>query len=239
MDSVELASILTLGLAESNIVLPPGAIPKYEAYYRFLVEQGQNMNLTSISGAEDVARLHFLDCITLLGAYDFRGASLIDVGSGAGFPGVPLKIAEPSLDLTLLDSTEKRVSFMSQLCELLGTDAACIHARAEDAGREPKMRERFDIAVSRAVALLNVLCEFCLPFVRPGGVFLSMKSAGCDEEIDSARAAVSDLGAEVQEYFDYTIPGTEIKRRVVVIRKVSPTPDLYPRRFAKIKRAPL
>jgi len=239
LESGELAPILTQGLTKLDIAAPPEAIAAFEAYYDLLEERGQSVNLTSISGAEDVARLHFLDCIALLNAYDFKGSRVIDVGSGAGFPGAPLKITEPSLDLTLLDSTGKRVSFLSELCLVLEMDALCIHARAEDAGREPGKREAYDIAVSRAVAQLNVLCELCLPFVRLGGVFISMKGADCDEEIESARNAVKVLGAEIRECYDYIIPGTEIKHRAVVIRKISPTPDMYPRRFNRIKKRPL
>ena len=239
MENKELTSIITQGLAELSIALPHGALDAFEIYYDFLEERSRSFNLTSISGVVDVARLHFLDCIALLNSYDFKASRVIDIGSGAGFPGIPLKIVEPSLDLTLLDSTGKRISFLSELCLLLETSVVCINARAEDAGRDPDMRESYDIAVSRAVAELNVLCELCLPFVRTGGVFVSMKGANCAEEIASARRAVSTLGAEVQDCYDYAIPGTEIKRRAVIIRKVSPTPGIYPRRFATVKKRPL
>jgi 16S rRNA (guanine527-N7)-methyltransferase len=169
----------------------------------------------------------------------FAGARVIDVGSGAGFPGVPLKIAEPSIRLTLLDATRKRVEFLKQLCGLLGIKADCIHARAEEYARDPEAREGFDIALSRAVARLNVLCELCLPLVRVGGLFIASKGSDSDGEIEEARGALATLGAELLSVPEYAIPGVDGIRRAVVIRKTSATPDAYPRRFARIKSKPL
>ena len=217
--------------------MPPGVLAAFETYYELLEKCGKTMNLTAITGAEDVARLHFLDCIALLNAYDFRGTKVIDVGSGAGFPGLPLKLVETSITLTLLDATRKKVGFMIDMCNTLGIEARCIHARAEEAAREPEHRERFDVAVSRAVAQLDMLCELCLPFVRVGGAFLAMKGADSGDELIIAQNTLKLLGAEFERNFDYEIPGTGIMHRAIVIRKTSTTPEYYPRRFAVIKKS--
>ena len=227
------------GAKSLNIKLPPGARAAFEAYYDLLSKHGKSVNLTAISGAKNVAELHFLDSLSLLTVSSFSKVRLIDIGSGAGFPGVPLKLAEPTIDLTLLDATGKRITFLKELCALLDINATCIHARAEDTAHDTEMREQFDTCVSRAVAKLNVLCELCLPFVKLGGLFIAMKSIGSDVEFDSAQNAVSILGGEVQELVDYAIPGTDIIHRAILIRKVSKTPDNYPRRFARIQKSPL
>jgi len=204
-----------------------------------LEDRGKHISLTAITGAEEVARLHFLDSIALLNAADFKNAHVIDIGSGAGLPGVAIKVAEPSVSLTLLDSTGKRVAFLSELCTVLRLAAECINARAEDAARQPSMREKYDIAVSRAVARLNVLCELCLPFVRVGGIFIAMKGVSSADELSEAGHAIETLGAELLECFDYIIPGTKIEHRAILIRKTSRTPEKYPRRFARIEKSPL
>jgi len=222
-----------------NIGMPPGTEAAFRAYYDFLEERGQIVNLTAISGAREVASLHFLDSLALLNAAAFDNTRVIDIGSGAGFPGVPLKIANPSIDLTLLDATGKRISFLSELCDELGIKATCIKARAEDAAHKPDIREQFDIAVSRAVARLNVLCELCLPFVRLDGSFIAMKTVDSTEEVEEAQSALILLGAEMQGFYDYTIPDTDISRRAILIRKTSETPDKFPRRIKKIQNSPL
>jgi len=227
------------GADELGLTLPHGAPEAFDAYYLFLEECGETLNLTSVTGAQDVARLHFLDSLALLKAAPFSGARVIDVGSGAGFPGVPIKIAEPSVDLTLLDATGKRVKFLSDLCMTLSLDVACICARAEEAAYKQELRGIFDIAVSRAVARLNILCELCLPFVRVGGVFIAMKGVDSAEELAQSRSAADSLGAKLEDCFDYSIPDTDITHRAVVLRKTSVTPEKYPRRFARIKKAPL
>jgi len=232
-------NIIAQGAAILNIELPPEGEAAFRTYYDFLKERGQNVNLTAISGAEDVARLHFLDSLVLLNTTVFKNTRIIDVGSGAGFPGLPLKIAEPSIDLTLLDSTGKRILFLSELCDKLNIDVTCLKARAEDAAHLPELREKYDIVISRAVARLNVLCEMCLPFVRIGGTFLAMKGIDSSEEVTEALSAIETLSAKVEEDYDYTIPGTDISHRVVRISKIEKTPDKYPRRFAKIQKAPL
>ena len=234
-----LPNILAQGAKELNIELPPDAEAAFRAYYDFLEERGQNVNLTAITGSEEVARLHFLDSLALINAADFKGKSVIDIGSGAGFPGVPLKIAEPSIDLTLLDSTGKRVTFLSELCAKLDMDATYINARAEEAAHFPEMRQQYDIVVSRAVARLNVLCELCLPFVRIGGLLIAMKSVDSGSEASEAQSAIEVLGGKLQENFDYIIPGTDITHSAVLIQKVKNTAEKYPRRFAKIQKSPL
>jgi len=237
--SDEIFNIVAQGAKELNINLPPTAEAAFRAYYDFLEKRGKHVNLTAISGVEEVARLHFLDSIALLKATPFKSRKVIDIGSGAGFPGVPLKIAEPTIDLTLLDATGKKISFLSDLCAELDINATGINARAEEAAHDPKMRERYDIVVSRAVARLNVLCELCLPFVKVDGLFIAMKGVDSIEEITEALVTITKLGAEQQVLFDYTLPGTDITHRVVMIRKIKKTPEIYPRRFTKIQKSPL
>ena len=203
-----------------------------------LLEQNRVMNLTAITEPQAVAKLHFADCLALLRIVPFSGRRVIDVGCGAGFPGVPLKLGEPSLDLTLLDSLGKRIAWLEEVCGTLGLKRVeCVHARAEEfaAGH----RESYDLAVSRAVAQLNVLCELALPLVKVGGQFLAMKSVGTEEEIAAAKGAIKTLGGKIVKVEDYTIPTSGVTHRVVVIEKVSPTPPRYPRAFAKIKKQPL
>ena len=228
--------ILREGLAA--LALPTDAAVPLMAFSARLLETNKVMNLTAITEPEDVARLHLLDCAALLNITDFRGKRVVDVGTGAGFPGMPLRILEPDFDLTLLDSLGKRIAFLQRVCDEMGLQrVTCIHARAEEFAA--KHREQYDIATSRAVAALNVLCELTLPLVKVGGRFLAMKAVDSDDEIRTAKSAVAQLGGKVEDIRDYTIPGTDITHRVVVIGKVKPTPDAFPRAFAKIKKAPL
>ena len=225
---------------ENGLELPSSAAPAFRRYYHFLEEKGKVMNLTAITGEENVYTLHFLDCLSIASVRKMEGCSVIDVGSGAGFPGLPLKIAVPRLRLTLLDAQKKRVDFLRELCQQLGLDdVQCVHARAEESAFDGMMRERYDYALSRAVARLNVLCELCLPFVSPGGMFIAMKGTDSDEEIDQAQTAVRTLGGCLEEIRDYTVPGTDVRHRLVIIRKTDRTPSGYPRKFAKISRSPL
>ena len=228
---------LLAGLPELNLFLTDTQAETICAFGHALLEKNQVMNLTAITEPEAVARLHFLDCLALLGAAEFRDQTVIDVGCGAGFPGVPLKIAEPSIRLTLLDSLRKRVDWLAETLPSLGIEAECISARAEEYAAAH--RESYDMAVSRAVARLNLLAELCLPLIRVGGVFLAMKSADSDEELSEAAYAVKLLGGKVERIMDYPVPGTDAIHRAVVIRKERPTPKQYPRRFAKIKQSPL
>ena len=206
-------------------------------FAEMLLEKNQVMNLTAITDPTDVAQLHLLDCAAVLTLADLKGKTVVDVGTGAGFPGMPLQILEPSAKLTLLDSLNKRISFLQEVCDALGLDhTRCVHGRAEEYARDH--REKFDYATSRAVAALNVLCELALPMVKVGGAFLAMKSVD-SEELRQAKSAIAQLGGSVEDVRDYTIPGTDIRHRLVIIRKVKPTPPSFPRAFARIKKNPL
>ena len=221
--------------------LPDNAPDAFCTYYKELVSANQVMNLTAIIDEAEAARLHFLDSIALLRAADFKDKCVLDVGTGAGFPGLPLKIVEDSISLTLLDSLQKRIGFLEALCEKLElTNVECIHGRAEElAGVSGDMRESFDIVTSRALARLPVLCELCLPFVKPGGLFIAMKSGGSGEEVQNAITACIVLGGGTPETFEYSVPGTDIVRHAVIVKKITETPVKYPRRFAKIQSSPL
>ena len=231
-----LEDTLAAGFAALGVTPDSGAAARYRIYFEHLEKMNAVMNLTAISGEEDVARLHFLDCAALLGMADFRGRRVIDVGTGAGFPGLALKIACPDMELTLLDSLDKRIGFLRDTCALLGfDDVRCIHARAEEAPAE--LHAGFDIACSRAVARLNILSELCLPYVKVGGAFLAMKGALAGEEMEEAKRAVALLGGMIEQVYEYPIQ--DALHKAVVIRKIRPTPTKYPRAFAKIKKSPL
>ena len=227
---------LTLGLP--LLGADPDKIPALEAFSAMMVEANKVMNLTGITEPKEVATLHLLDSLSLLPLADLKGKTVVDVGTGAGFPGMPLAIAVPEMSITLLDSLNKRIEFLRRSCEELGlTNAQCVHGRAEEFAQAH--RESYDFAVSRAVAALPVLCELCLPLVKVGGSFLAMKSSHTEDEINQAKPAIAKLGGRIAKVADYTIPTTDIVHRVVVIEKISPTPKKFPRRFAQIKKAPL
>ena len=222
----------------TTLGLPTAGIPSLLRYADMLVEKNKVMNLTAITEPADIATLHFLDCAALLPLADWADKSVADVGTGAGFPGMPLRILEPSIRLTLLDSLNKRIDFLKEVCADLGLDDVdCVHGRAEEFAAEH--RESYDIVTSRAVANLQMLCELCLPLVKEGGYFLSMKSVDSDQELKSAYTAIKTLGGQVEQVKDYTIPGTDVSHRLIFIKKVAPTPKKYPRAFAKMKKAPL
>ena len=220
---------------EARSGLSPEQIDTLCAFGQALLEKNRVMNLTAITEPKAVAELHFLDCIALLRAEDFSGRRVIDIGCGAGFPGVPLKIAEPSIELTLLDSLAKRMTWLRETLPGLGVEAEVVTARAEEFVQT--RREQYDIAVSRAVARLNVLAELCLPYVKMGGAFLAMKGALAGEETEEAKRAVALLGGQIERVFEYPIQ--DAVHRVVIVRKIRPTPSQYPRAFAKIKKSPL
>lgn len=222
-------------LPKQQLSLTEDQLDTFERFGSLLLEKNQVMNLTAITEPEKVAELHFFDCLALLNAADFKGKRVIDVGCGAGFPGVPLKIAEPTMQLTLLDSLGKRMDWLREILPGLGLDANVVTARAEE--YVVSCREGYDLAVSRAVARLNVLCELCLPYVKVGGCFLAMKGQLADVELEEAKKAISLLGGKVERVFAYDVENAV--HRAVVIRKEYPTPARYPRPFAKIKKSPL
>lgn len=227
---------LQSGLSGLGLSLSEEQLDRFCLYGKLLLEKNQVMNLTAIREPEKVATLHFLDSLTLLRTADFREKTVIDVGCGAGFPGVPLKLAEPSLRLTLLDSLQKRVTWLrEELLPALGTEAGCVAGRAEEYAAAH--REAYDVAVSRAVARLNVLLELCLPLVRVGGCFLAMKGQGAEEELREAEHALRALGGKVDSVESFPIE--DAVHKVIRIKKVVPTPRQYPRPYAKIKKQPL
>ena len=225
------------GLEEMAIPCGAEELRRFRIYYDLLEERNRVMNLTAIRGEDESAAKHFLDSAAPLLRFSLQGKAVIDVGSGAGFPGLPLRILTPDLRLTLLDAQQKRVGFLQEVCDALGfDDVRCVHARAEEPGA---LREQFDFALARAVARLNVLAELCLPYVRVGGAFLALKGPGAAEELAEAERAERLLGASVEEVFDYAVPGEELRHNILILRKTAPTPKQYPRRFAQIKKSPL
>ena len=237
MKEIIAEGLKALGLEDK---VPQDSPALLERYGEMLLEKNQVMNLTAIKEPDMVARLHMLDCAALMNAADFHGKRLIDVGTGAGFPGLPLKILNPDLDVTLLDSLNKRVDWLREVREALSLDKIqAIHARAEEQALVKGFRDSFDFATARAVADLRLLCELCLPYVKVGGQFLSMKSVESDEEIEAAAHAIKLLGGRVREVVDYPVPGADVTHRVVIIDKVAPTLKGYPRRWAKIQKNPI
>ncbi len=223
-----------LGLSIEN-----DKIKQFEKLAELLVEQNKTMNLTAITDPDGIAVKHFADSISVLNAAKFdEKAKVLDVGTGAGFPGIPLLIMRPDLDLTMLDSTAKKLKYVANTVEELGLTANVLHTRAEEAGQSKEYRETFDIVCSRAVAALNVLCEYCLPFVKVGGVFVAMKAAKAQEEIEGAKAAIKLLGGQIVDEKCFTLSdGGE--RNLIIIKKISHVPPKYPRVSAQIAKKPL
>lgn len=235
-------------LEELHIILSSGQLDQFLQYYEMLIEKNKVMNLTAITEFDEVMKKHFVDSLSLVNVFDLNGSfSLIDVGTGAGFPGIPLKIAFPDLKVTLLDSLQKRVGFLQEVIEKLGlTRIEAVHGRAEDFAKPEQMREKFDLCVSRAVANLSVLSEYCLPYVKVGGKFISYKSDKVSmeseqhkTEIERAEHAISVLGGKLIEQKEFTIPSSDIYRNLVVIEKCRPTPKQYPRKAGTASKKPL
>lgn len=215
-------------------------ITQLETYYNLLVEWNEKMNLTAITDAQGVAVKHFADSVSVLNYVDFPyNSSIIDVGTGAGFPGVVLKIARPDIKLTLLDSLNKRLVFLQNVLGEINLSADLIHSRAEDGGRDKNLRESFDYAVSRAVANMNVLSEYCLPYVHVGGSFLAFKGREAESEISAAKSAIKTLGGKIAETYNFALPFDGGERAIVQIQKIAETPNKYPRNAGKIKSSPL
>ncbi len=232
-------SILLRTLAEFEIELNDKAIDQLCKYYELLIEWNEKINLTALTEPEDVALKHFADCLMLLRYADIpHGASVIDVGTGAGFPGLVIKIARPDIRLTLLDSLNKRLVFLDEVCDELVIDGvSLVHSRAED-GSRTKLRDSFDHAVSRAVASLNTLCEYDMPYVKVGGSFIAMKGKGAEIELKEAENAIEKLCGTVKAVDRFEL-GDAGERCIIEIQKTAPTPDTYPRKSKAIKNKPL
>ena len=233
--SMEMEKELTAGLPELGLTLAPEKCRQLCAFGEAVVEQNKVMNLTAITEPKQVARLHLLDSLTVLTALDLAGKKVIDVGCGAGFPGVPLKIACPEMDLTLLDSLGKRMTWLETVLPQLGVDAKCVTARAEEF--VTTCRERYDVATSRAVARLPILLELTAPYVKVGGFVAAMKGTAAEEELSDSKNAIAKLGLQLHKVLEFPIADTN--HTLILLKKVKPTPPQYPRRYNKIKQAPL
>lgn len=207
-------------------------IEQFISYYDILIEWNKVMNLTGITKFEDVVIKHFIDSLSIVKALELESVeSIIDIGTGAGFPGVPLKIVYPDINIVLLDSLNKRIKFLNEVISSLGLKKIrCIHGRAEDFSRQEEYREKFDLCVSRAVANLSSLAEYCMPYVKKDGVFISYKSVKLKEELKESKKAIHVLGGKIEKEVKFFLPNTDIERSLVVIRKVKNTPKVYPRK---------
>jgi len=235
----ELADLLKNGLYQLGINLEAEQTEQFMAYMDLLKEWNARMNLTAIEDEREIIIKHFIDSLTILPYIERGNKRLIDVGTGAGFPGIPLKIMDRSLEVTLLDSLEKRTKFLNEAIKELGLEGiTAVHGRAEDFGAKDNFRERFDYTAARAVAELPVLLEYCLPFVRTGGVFLAMKGSST-EEIESSHGALKTLGGEIEDVKTLTLPFTDIRRNIIIVRKLRQTPTKYPRKPGKPLKNPL
>ena len=233
------------GLEQLSITLLKEQKQQFLTYYEYLVEKNKVMNLTAITEYEEVITKHFLDSLAIVKTSCFKpeelaGKRLIDIGTGAGFPGIPLKIAFPELDILLLDSLNKRINFLNEVTEMLGlTKINTVHGRAEDYAKQKEYREQFDFCVSRAVANLSTLSEYCIPFVKQGGCFISYKSGNVDQELIQAEKAVKILGGQREDVVRFSLADTDMDRSFVVIRKAKPTPKKYPRKAGLPSKEPL
>jgi 16S rRNA (guanine527-N7)-methyltransferase len=235
------AELLIKGAAELGITVTGMQAARMIEYMEILIEWNKRINLTAITGERDIILRHFLDSLTCAATgYVGNGCKAIDVGTGAGFPGIPLKIIYPGLNITLLDSLRKRVTFLEHLSTQLGLEGAVpIHGRAEDLARDTEHREEYQLCFSRAVAPLSVVSEYCLPFVKPGGVFLAMKGPGYLEEADQAGRAIDLLGGQLSRVLEFRLPFTDIIHYILVIEKVKATGSEYPRKAGRPTKKPL
>ncbi|MEG1994010.1 MAG: 16S rRNA (guanine(527)-N(7))-methyltransferase RsmG, partial [Oscillospiraceae bacterium] len=213
---------------EYSIEISEQMANKLSQYADMLVEWNEKVNLTAITEYDEIEVKHFLDSLLLLAAVDIpKGSSMIDVGTGAGFPSVPCSVIRGDIKLTLLDSLNKRINFLTELCQSIGVKAECVHSRAEDGGHNKKLREKYDIATARAVARLRELAEYCMPFVKVGGYFIALKGYDCEEEVKEAKSAISQLGGEIVDVKKYNLP-MDNKRAIIIIKKISQTPTSFP-----------
>ena len=222
-----------------SISLSDEQLSKFQKYLELLVETNEKVNLTAITEPKEVVMKHFIDSIALFSVCDVKeNAKVADVGTGAGFPGVPLKITRDDIDLTLIDSLNKRLVFLDTLCNEIDIKAKLVHIRAEECGKNKDFREKFDVVTARAVAALNTLCEYCLPLVKVGGKFIAMKSLKTDEEVKNAKKAIELLGGKIEKIEEISL-SEDMTRTFVVIKKVKNTPPKYPRQGAKISKNPI
>lgn len=233
--------ILTDGCEALGITLSDRQIEQFLLYYEYLIEKNKVMNLTAITEYEDVMVKHFLDSLSIVKAIDMKSvSSVLDLGTGAGFPGIPLKIAFPEIEIVLLDSLNKRIRFLEEVIEKCRFDKiAAIHARAEELAKKKEYREQFDLCVSRAVANLSSLSEYCIPYVKCGGRFISYKSGNIDMELEEAERAIGILGGSAPEKISFSIPNTNIERTLIIISKEKETPAKYPRKAGLPAKDPL
>lgn len=232
---MQITDFLNDALNKMGLTITAQQQRQFESYFSLLIQWNEKINLTRITDPEQVAIKHFADSLSVAKYFEIaQNAKVVDIGTGAGFPGIPLKIFRPDIELTLLDSLNKRLTFLQQVCTQLNINAQLVHTRAEQGGRDENLRESFDVVVSRAVARLAVLCEYCIPYVKVGGAFIAMKGAETDAEIQEAQNAVNLLGANVEKIEKFTLPDSS-KRAIIVIRKLSPAPQKYPRSGVKIK----
>jgi len=239
MSMHEFVPLLRSLCEDFGVMLTDSQLCAFARYKELLLEWNKKMNLTAITEPEEIAAKHFLDSLALLKAVDIKETMrLIDIGTGAGFPGVPVKIVRPELPLTLLDSLNKRLNFLRELTDELQLSAQFLHGRAEELSHHPQHREQYDVATARAVSSLPVLCEYCLPYVRPGGIFAALKGPSLSEELALAENAISLLGGEISDLYSYQLPDGS-NRSIVSIKKIHPSPVKYPRNAAKISRTPL
>ncbi len=224
---------------EFGIELDDATIQNFENYARFLTEYNEKVNLTAITDPEGITIRHFIDSLTVFSIFNPpQGAKVLDVGTGAGFPGVPIKILRPDISLSLLDSSNKRITFLKELSKLLSINADFIHSRAEESAHDSLMREQFDLVTARAVALLPALCEYCLPFVKQQGAFVAMKGPDIDQEIYEAKKSIETLGGKIETIKNLNLPDGS-GRTLILIRKISQTPPKYPRNPSKITKSPI
>ena len=238
---MKIKELLQKAISNYSINLTDEQYDQFELYYKLLVEWNEKINLTAITDPQGVAVKHFADSLLFFEHIKNikEGASVIDIGTGAGFPGVVLKIYHPDIKLTLLDSLQKRFLFLTELMDKLGLEATFLQGRAEEFGKDDNLRESYDFVVSRAVAQLNTLSEYCLPFVRLSGSFVAFKGGSCEDEIHSANRAIQSLGGKLIKAHTFDLPMNGGSRTLVEIEKVQPTPDKYPRSNGKIKSKPL
>ena len=229
------------GLPELNISLEPKEIDEFRLYKDLLKEWNEKINITAIKEDSEIDIKHFLDSLTIFNTDKIKdNIKIIDIGTGGGFPGIPIKIKNKTTQVVLLDSLNKRIKFLNEVIDKLNLkDIRAIHGRAEEFGRDKEYREQFDIAVSRAVAPLNILLEYSLPFVKKGGYFISMKGPQIYDEIEDAKKALKILGGEIEEKFEVKLPFSDITHVLVVIKKIKQTPTKYPRKAGKPKQTPL